>query len=332
MNTFGRIFKISIFGESHGKSVGVVIDAPIAGLEISEDDFMADLARRKSGSVGTTPRKEADLPHIISGEFNGHATGAPLTVVFNNENTISKDYKNLVEHPRPGHSDFVAFKKFDGFNDYRGGGHFSARVTLGVVAAGVVAKKVLASQGITISANLIEMGGEKDHSKHEQMLKEAMKQRDSLGGIVECTTTSLPIGLGEPFFDSVESLLSHAIFSIPGVRAIEFGEGFESARKSGSQHNDMIMSMSGETQSNNAGGVNGGISNGNPIIFRVAFKPTSSIARSQMTLNTSSQNIEELCIKGRHDACIALRAPVIVEAMCAIVLCDFLFSSKKFNF
>ncbi|MFI3322436.1 MAG: chorismate synthase [Rikenellaceae bacterium] len=329
MNSIGRLFRVSIFGESHGKGVGAIIDAPIAGIPICEADLMTDLERRKSGKRGTTPRKESDLPRIISGEFNGYATGAPMTILFQNENTLSGDYKNLVAHPRPGHSDLVAQQKYGGFNDYRGGGHFSARVTLGVVAAGVVAKKLLKESGITISARITEVGGEKCVEKFDDVIENALKNQDSIGGVVECTATGMVAGLGEPFFDSVESQLSHAIFAIPAVRGIEFGEGFDSARALGSNHNDMILNAEGKTATNNSGGVNGGISNGNDITFRVAFKPTSSISRPQMSYNKELDSVEELRIKGRHDACVALRSPVIVEAMCAIILADLLLISKK---
>lgn len=328
MNSIGRIFRVSVFGESHGDKVGVTIDAPIAGLEVEIDDFNVDLSRRKSGAKGTTPRKESDIPTLASGVFNGRATGAPITILFDNENTLSGDYKNLVAQPRPGHSDFVALKKYEGHNDYRGGGHFSARVTLGIVAAGVVAKKILLKKGITIAANVAEIGGESDRSKFDELIHQTMKAQDSIGGVVECRVDGVQIGLGEPFFDSVESLISHAIFSIPAVRGIEFGEGFASASRLGSEHNDVIVDMSGKTATNHSGGVNGGITNGNQIFFKTAFKPTSSISKKQQTLNIESGMIEELIIKGRHDACVALRAPVIVEAMCAIVMADLLFIHK----
>lgn len=328
MNSIGRVFRVSVFGESHGEKVGVTIDAPIAGLEICVDDFNADLSRRKSGAKGTTPRKESDVPFLASGIFNGRATGAPITILFDNENTLSGDYRNLVTHPRPGHSDFVASQKYGGFNDYRGGGHFSARVTLGIVAAGVVAKKLLLQRGITIGSSILEIGGESDHSKFEELIVKTLKAQDSIGGVVECRVDGMIVGLGEPFFDSVESSISHAIFSIPAVRGIEFGDGFAASRKCGSEHNDMIVDMSGKTATNHSGGVNGGITNGNQILFRTAFKPTSSISRKQQTLNTESGTVEELIVKGRHDACVALRAPVIVEAMCAIVIADLLLLRK----
>ena len=320
MNSFGRLFKIAIFGESHGEAVGVVIDGCPPGIALSADDMVPDLARRKSGARGTTPRQESDRPEIVSGLFDGHTTGAPLTVLFKNENTLSGDYKNLVEHPRPGHADWVAGQKFDGFQDYRGGGHFSGRITLGLVAAGAVAKKIL--KGIEITAQITEIGGCADAEKFPDVIEEALRNQDSVGGIVECTVENLPAGWGEPFFDSAESLISHAAFSIPAIKAIEFGAGFGAAKMKGSEHNDPILDASGKTATNRAGGINGGITNGNPLVFRVAVKPTASISSPQQTFNTASGRVEELVVKGRHDACIALRVPVIVEAVTAIVLAD----------
>lgn len=322
MNSIGKVFRVSIFGESHGINVGVTIDAPIAGMKISEEDLLPDLQRRKSGKRGTTPRKEADLPKIVSGHYSGYATGAPMTIVFENENTMSGDYKNLVAHPRPGHSDFVAYQKYKGFNDYRGGGHFSARVTLGIVAAGTIAKKLLSEAGVVIESEITEVGGECDPAKYDEIIEKALRSQDSVGAIVSCRVKSVPASLGEPFFDSAESLISHAIFSIPAVRGIEFGEGFNASRRMGSQHNDPILDIKGSTETNFAGGINGGITNGNDITFNVAFKPTSSISTPQNSYNRESDKVEELIIKGRHDACVALRAPVIVEAMTAIVLAD----------
>jgi chorismate synthase len=320
MNSFGRIFRISIFGESHGEALGVVIDGCPPGISLSVDDFLPDLARRKSGARGTTPRQEGDLPEIVSGVFEGHTTGAPLTVLFRNENTRSGDYRNLVDHPRPGHADWVADQKFGGFQDYRGGGHFSGRITLGLVAAGVVAKKIVS--GVSIRAEILSVGDCTDPAHFQDVVEEVLRTGDSVGGVVKCVAENMPVGWGEPFFDSVESLISHAVFAIPAIKAIEFGAGFAVARMKGSQNNDPIADASGRTVTNHAGGVNGGITNGNPLVFRVAVKPTASISRPQPTYNTASGQVEELTIKGRHDACIALRVPVIVEAMTAMVLAD----------
>ena len=319
MNTFGRKFRVSIFGESHGAAVGVCIDGCPAGLPLREGDFTADLLRRKSGARGTTPRAESDVPEIISGVFEGRTTGAPITIIFRNENTRSGDYANLLATPRPGHADFTAAKKFGGFADYRGGGHFSGRITLGLTAAGVVAKKVVS--GVKIAATILEVGGVK-YGEHAAALENAIAAGDSLGGVVECVASNIPAGLGEPFFDSVESLISHAVFAIPAVRAVEFGSGFASARQMGSEHNDLIINELGKTATNNAGGVNGGISNGNDLVFRAAVKPTASISKPQQTFNFEKKAVDSLTVQGRHDACIALRVPVVLEAVTAMVLAD----------
>ena len=326
MNSLGRLFRISIYGESHGSQLGVLIDGCPAGLAITEDDFVKDIMRRKSGAKGTTPRKEEDSPILLSGVFNGYSTGAPIMIAFQNKNTRSSDYANLFTFPRPGHADFTGKMKYGGFNDYRGGGHFSGRLTLALVAAGVVAKKIIKS--VNIEAKLIEAGGQKNIDK---AIDYAIENNDSIGGIVECRAENISVGLGEPFFDSVESVLSHAVFAIPAIKGIEFGVGFKAASMFGSQHNDALIDISGKTHTNHAGGVNGGISNGNPLIFRVAVKPTSSIAKPQDTINLKSGNTESLKIEGRHDACIALRMPVVIEAVTAIVLTDFMMLEQKLD-
>ena len=318
MNSFGRIFRVSIFGESHGPQIGVVMDGVPEGIPLSEKDLLKDIARRASGAQGTTARSERDDPHIISGVYDGHTTGAPLAIVFDNEDTRSSDYELFDAMPRPGHADYVASVKWDWANDPRGGGHFSGRMTLPVVAAGAVAKKALGK--IKIHAELTEIGGSPDKEAWKALLEAAQAEGDSLGGVVECKVTGVPIGLGEPFWDSVESLLSHAVFAIPGVRGIEFGDGFAAAAMRGSAHNDPF-GPEGPVK-NGAGGINGGITNGADIVFRVAFKPTSSIARAQQTYNFQTQQMDSLEIPGRHDVCFALRTPVIVEAMTAIVLAD----------
>ena len=339
MNTFGRRYRVSIFGESHGEMIGVTLDGVPAGLELSEQDFAADILRRKSGAKGTTPRIEADQPIIVSGVFEGHTTGAPLTIVFKNTNTHSSDYSLFAAMPRPGHADLTAALKWDDCQDPRGGGHFSGRLTLPVVAAGVVAKKMLADLTIldetpcnAVNAEIVELGGIalKDISASQDMMipaewqdaiDQAIKDGDSLGAVVECTVPDIDPGYGEPFWDSVESQIAHAVFAIPGVRGLEFGDGFKAASMKGSDHNDPINS-DGRPSKNGAGGVNGGITNGAPIKFRVAFKPTSSIRRPQQTFNFATGQMDTLEVPGRHDACFALRAPVVVEAMAAIVLAD----------
>ena len=343
MDTFGRNFRISVFGESHGAGIGVVLDGVPAGIVLTQSDFETDMARRKSGARGTTPRLEDDSPEILSGLHAGHTTGVPLAVLFRNNNTRSSDYTLFREVPRPGHADFVAGVKWNDFNDPRGGGHFSGRVTLALVAAGVVAKKVLESAGVVVSARLTAVGGVAESAVAgregecdpsvlwREVIDKAISDGDSLGGVVECSAENVPVGLGEPFFDSVESLVSHIVFSIPGVRGIEFGDGFKAAAMKGSVHNDPLESSSGESSRNGAGGVNGGISNGNPIVFRVAFKPTSSIRKVQHTYNFTSGKISSLEIPGRHDVCFALRTPVIVEASAAIVLADLLLTSDFYK-
>lgn len=323
MNTLGNIFRVSIFGESHGPTVGAVIDGCPAGIEIYETDFTTDLERRKAGATGTTPRKEDDTPKFLSGIFNNHTTGAPIAIAFENNNTRSADYDAIKNTPRPGHADFVLNKKFNGFNDHRGGGHSSGRLTVALVAAGVIAKKIL--QGITINAQLIEAGGNTDI---EAAIQQAVELQDSIGGIVACTVSNVPLGLGEPFFNSVESVISHAIFSIPAIKGIEFGSGFAATKMKGSEHNDAIIDANGKTKTNNAGGINGGITNGNELFFRVAVKPTSSTPKEQQTWNNASQSVEAFTVKGRHDLCIALRVPVVVEATTAIALADLILINK----
>jgi chorismate synthase len=317
MNSFGRIFRISIHGESHAEEVGCVIDGCPSGLPLSADDFQEDLKRRRAGPRGTTPRKERDAPFIRSGVFEEKTTGAPVHISFENTDTQSEGYENFRQIPRPGHADFVAAKKFFGYNDYRGGGQFSGRMTLALVAAGVIAKKII--YPAFVRAWIIEAGGSTDIPR---AIWEAKEDNDSIGGIIECLSTSVPLGLGEPFFDSVESLISHLVFSIPGIKGIEFGSGFCSARMRGSVHNDPLMDANGRTLTNHSGGIHGGLTNGNPLFFRVAVKPTSSIPKAQKTINLVSGKIEKLVIQGRHDSCFALRTPVIVEAATACVLAD----------
>jgi len=325
MNSFGTLFRVSIFGESHGPAIGISIDGIPAGIEFSEADMEKDITRRKPGAAGTTPRVEADSPEILSGVFNGRTTGAPMTIIFRNSNTRSGDYESLKAHPRPGHADFTAMKKFHGFNDYRGGGHFSGRVTLALVAAGTLAKKIVPAMEVT--SEILEIGGEKDYAS---ILDEAVKNGDSLGGIIQIKIKGLQCGLGEPFFNSFESVLSHLVFSIPAVKGIEFGAGFSSSKMKGSEHNDLLISPEGKTATNNAGGINGGITNANEIIFRVAVKPTPSISLPQHTLNMNSGSAETLKIRGRHDACIALRTPVVFESCAAIAAADMYLINKAY--
>jgi chorismate synthase len=325
MNSFGRLFRVSIFGESHGPAVGIIIDGCPAGIELTEADFTTDIERRKGGTQkGTTPRQETDAPIFKSGVFQNKTTGAPLMVMFENNNTRSGDYEKQRAFPRPGHADFVAHKKFGGFEDYRGGGHFSGRLTVCLVAAGVVAKKVL--QNISVTATILEIGGEQDLEKG---LQKAIDAKDSIGGIVECVVKGLPVGLGEPFFDSVESQIAHAVFSIPAVKGVEFGAGFLAAKMFGVEHNDSILDGEGKTETNNAGGIVGGITNGNDLVFRIVVKPTSSTPKEQETLNWETGAVETFSVKGRHDLCIALRVPPVLEAITAFVLADLMLLEGK---
>ncbi len=303
--------------------MGVVIDGCPAGLKVPIEDFTPDMERRKGGTQkGATPRQEEDIPALKSGVFNGRTTGFPIMIYIENKNTRSADYDKLRAIPRPSHADFVAHKKFGGFEDYRGGGHFSARLTTGLVAAGVIAKKLL--KNISIEAKIIEVGGEPGI---DAGLQKAIDAKDSVGGIIECRVNGLPIGLGEPHFDSVESLIAHAMFSIPAVKGVEFGAGFGAAKMFGSQHNDAIETYEGKTKTNHAGGIVGGITNGNELVFRVAVKPTASTPKEQESLNWETGQVEKFSVKGRHDLCVALRAPVIVEAYTAFILTDLMMLS-----
>lgn len=327
MNSFGNVFRTAVFGESHGACVGVTLDGVPAGIPIDTEDFLPDLERRKGGiQKGTTPRKEDDLPIFKSGIFNGFTTGAPVTILFENNNIRSLDYEAQKAIPRPGHADFVAHAKFNGFEDYRGSGHFSARLTVGLVAAGVIAKKLLSN--VKIQARIKEVGGEENI---EAGLQKGIDAKDSVGGIIECIAKNIPIGWGEPFWNSVESMIAHAMFAIPAVKGVEFGAGFRAAAMFGSEHNDAIINAEGKTKTNHAGGIVGGISNGNDLIFRIAVKPTSSTPKMQESFNIQTGQVEPFSVKGRHDLCVALRAPVIVEAMTALVLADFYLIDKRSN-
>jgi chorismate synthase len=326
MNSFGVIFRVSLFGESHGPAIGVVIDGCPPGISINPDDFVDDLKRRQSGSKGTTKRQEPDLPEILSGVLNGMTTGAPLTLITRNSDKISSDYDEFRKIPRPGHADFVSQVKNSGFSDMRGSGHFSGRITWGLVAAGVIAKKIAGSA--EIHAKLISAGGSDDI---EKALDEAIASNDSIGGIIECTVKNPPLAIGEPFFYSFESAVSHIIFSIPAIKGIEFGVGFAAAKMKGSEHNDPFVDSHGKTSTNNAGGVNGGITNGNEIMFRTVVKPTSSTGVEQTTFNFAEGKMTTLKVKGRHDTCIALRMPVIVEAATAIAMADLMLLDRAIH-
>ncbi len=322
MHTYGKYFQIHTWGSSHATELGVVIEGVPAGITLAEDDFIRDLARRKAGAKGTTPRLETDEPEIVSGLYHGKTTGAPVHIRFRNAAHDSSEYDKR-KIPRPGHADFAANVKFFGHQDDRGGGFFSGRMTILLVAAGVIAKKIMPR--LKISAEITHVGG---NVNIQQALDEAIQQKDSLGARIQCKVENLSTGIGEPNFDSVESMISHLVFSIPGAKAIAFGSGERAQEMRGSEFNDVIVNAEGKTKTNHNGGVNGGITNGNPLVFSVKFKPTSSIAKPQQTFNPETKQIETLTVKGKHDVCYALRAPVIVEAVAAIALVDLFFAQK----
>ena len=314
MNVFGTLLKVSIYGESHGPAVGVILDGFPPGISVLSEDFTEDMERRRGGKPGTTPRVEEDEPNILSGVFSGCTTGSPIHLILENRNVRSSDYQQLCTTPRPGREDWAASQKFNGYEDFRGGGHFSGRLTAGLVAAGVIAKKLLAPVGIFAYL--------KDEEATRALAVDVGKDGDSIGGVVECVVTGCDVGWGEPFFDSVESLLAHAAFSIPGVKGIEFGAGFHAATLKGSEYNDPILDVSGHTSSNHAGGIVGGLTNGNDLVFRIALRPTGSISKPQNTVNRETGEQQTVTFGGRHDACFALRVPVVLEAVTALVLAD----------
>ncbi|MBA7629475.1 Chorismate synthase [subsurface metagenome] len=349
-NSLGKLFTITSFGESHGRCVGVIADGCPAGLAITEEDIQRELDKRKPGvGMAATKRAEEDKVDILSGIFNGITTGAPICLLIWNKDIDSSEYEKARFLARPGHADYTAFVKYGGFNDFRGGGRFSGRITAAFVMAGAIAKKLLNVIGIEVLAHTIELGGVKAEPKGfgeikeniekspfkcadlkaaEEMTKaiEKVKQEgDSIGGIIEGVALNIPVGLGEPAFDTLEGDLAKALFAIPAVKGVEFGSGFSAARKRGSENNDLFTIRNGKivTVTNNAGGVLGGISNGMPIIVRVAIKPTSSIAKSQQTVNIKDMESASLQVTGRHDVCIVPRAVVVVESMMAVTLCDF---------
>lgn len=317
MNQFGLHFRLSLFGESHGPRLGITLDGVPAGIPLEEEDFMEAINRRKPSAPGTTPRKESDRPQLVSGWFNGYTTGAPLTLLFENRAARPQDYETMRNTPRPGHADFVLDQKFNGYQDYRGGGHSSGRLTLLLVAAGVVARKILPP--LTIQSQVLEAGGNPDI---EAAVSQALEKQDSLGGLVECRIQGLPVGWGEPFFDSAESLIAHLAFAIPAIKGIEFGSGFSAAKSWGSKHNDALLDGSGKTRTNQAGGINGGITNGNELVFRLAVKPASSTPQPQQTWSRKENQVSEFRATGRHDLCLFLRVPVVAEAIAALAMAE----------
>ena len=355
-SVFGKKIKISLFGESHGEALGVVLDNFPAGIKLDYDEIKRESERRRPGGAYSTKRQESDDFEILSGVLNGITTGAPLCAIIRNENTRSKDYSKFMDIPRPSHSDYPAFVKFSGFNDIRGGGHFSARVTAPLVFAGAVAKQALKKENIFIASHIYKIkdccdtpfsltennGYEQiafkdfpviDDLKGNEMKKiidNARGNLDSVGGIIECGIYNFPVGIGDPFFDSIESVISHIMFSVPAVKGIEFGSGFGVCEKFGSENNDCYEEKDGKivTKTNNAGGICGGISTGMPIIFRAAFKPTPSIYKKQNTLNIKTNEQTDLEIEGRHDPCVAVRAVPVTEAAAAIAALQLLYDNR----
>ncbi len=319
-NSFGSKFRIEIWGASHTPEIGVRIAGVPQGIALTEADFEADLSRRRASTKGTTARHEKDIPTIISGVANGVTTGETIEIVFQNGDTRSADYSQFEQHNRPSHIDFVARAKYGSEVDLRGSGQFSGRMTVLLVAAGVVAKRVV--EGVEYDTSIVEIGGSRNTAEFPAIIEAAMHDCDSVGGVVECRAKGVKVGLGEPFFDSAESIIAHLLFSVPAVKGVEFGSGFEGVRLRGSERNDRFVDGEGHTASNNEGGINGGITNGNDVVVRVAIKPTPSIAREQMTYNRELGEVAPLCIKGRHDACIVLRAAVVVESVVAIALAE----------
>ena len=319
-NSFGSKFKIEIWGASHAPEIGVRIGGVPAGIMLAESDFEADLSRRRASAKGTTMRHEKDIPTIVSGVSEGVTTGETIEIVFQNGDTRSSDYSQFESHNRPSHIDFTARAKYGSEVDLRGSGQFSGRMTALLVAAGVVAKKIV--DGVEYNTSIVEIGGSRNKEEFPEIIASAVADGDSVGGVVECRTKGVKVGLGEPFFDSAESIISHLMFSVPAVKGVEFGSGFEGVKLRGSERNDCFIDGEGHTVTNNEGGINGGITNGNDLVVRVAIKPTARIAREQMTYNKELGKVAPLCIKGRHDACIALRAAVVVESVVAIALAE----------
>jgi chorismate synthase len=319
-NSFGKIFRLTIFGASHAECVGVTIEGVPAGIALNTEMFRADIDRRRPSLTGETTRKEEDIPMIEGLNSDGKTTGGPITITFKNNNRRSGDYSHLKIHPRPSHADLVQRRKYGEGYDISGGGMASGRMTVALVAAGVVAKQIL--RGVEFETRLTEVGGCADEAMFEAIIAEAAGQHDSVGGVVECRVSGVPYSLGEPFFDSAESVIAHMLFSVPGVKGVEFGDGFEGAKRRGSERNDMIINAEGATLTNNEGGVNGGITNGNDIVVRVAVKPTPSISLEQRTYDFERGEVAPLVVGGRHDACIARRAQVVIEAVVALALAE----------
>ena len=351
-NTFGTSVSITVFGESHGPFIGAVLDGLAPGIEVNEDDIKHALTLRRPAGKISTARQEKDEYVIASGVFEGKTTGTPISIIIPNADTRSKDYKKTYGLARPGHADFAAHCKYHGFEDYRGGGHFSGRVTSALVAAGAIARAALAKKGIYIGTHIKELAGvpdrafgelkadiddlytkvfpvlsEKAEEKMRAEIENAAADGDSVGGLLETVVIGMPAGVGEPYFDSLESVISHMMFSVPGVKGVLFGAGIDFAKMRGSMANDAFrMDENGNvyTKTNNNGGVNGGITNGSPICFTTVIKPTPSIYKQQETIDFVAKEEKDISIEGRHDPCIAHRARIVIDSLTAIALCDML--------
>ncbi len=350
----GLALRLSIFGQSHSEAIGMTIDGLPAGLPIDLDKLQAFLNRRAPGQNDwSTPRKEEDRPEFLCGLRDGFTCGAPLTAIIHNNNTRPKDYSQLKITPRPGHADYTAEVKYRGFQDYSGGGHFSGRLTAPLCIAGGVLKQMLESKGITVDARIESIAGIRDDSpftasvadkrfpvvddavgeQMRQAIAAARAEGDSVGGVIECVVRGVPAGIGEPMFDGIENQIARAVFAVPAVKGIEFGAGFAAANMRGSENNDPFTVRDGrtETLTNNAGGILGGISNGMPVVFRAAVKPTPSIAKEQQSVNLNTMQPEALSITGRHDPCIVPRAVPVIEAAAALAISDLILGESKWN-
>lgn len=354
-NSIGENIQLTLFGESHGEKIGVVIDGLPAGFEINMEKLSWEMEKRKAKGQLSTKRHEADLPQIVSGFFEGKTTGTPLCILIDNTNTRSQDYAQLKYRLRPGHADFTAFEKYHGAQDYRGGGHFSGRLTAPIVAAGAICRQILEAHGVKLATHIQSLHGiedtafdfadaahledqmdvlnqsqfpvldEESSQKMQTLIEQTAKDLDSVGGVLQTVVTGMPAGIGEPFFDSIESNLAHLMFSIPAVKGVSFGAGFDFANLYGSQANDpFVLDENGQimTSTNNNGGINGGITNGMPIVFQTVIKPTPSIYKPQASVNYQTRETVKLAIKGRHDPAIIHRARAVVDSLCAFGLLD----------
>ena len=325
-NTIGNSLTVTLFGESHGEAIGAVLDGMPSGIEVDDGFIASQLSRRRPKDQTSTPRQEKDEFSILSGVFKGHTTGTPICITIPNADTHSADYGEMQYKMRPSHADYTANCRYGGFQDYRGGGHFSGRITAALVAAAALVIPALNKKGIEINTDILNIGGETDKEKMRQKILEAKQDGDSVGGTLETVVTGMPTGVGEPWFDTVEGMLSHAIFSIPAVKGVEFGLGFRFADRLGSEANDQMYVEEDTVKcyTNNNGGVLGGITNGMPIIFRAVIKPTPTISKEQKTVDISTMSDTTLSARGRHDPCIVHRAAVVVESVTALVLADIL--------